>query len=319
MNKTLTLGQRIVLGLAAVPMVAFGIIGGWGTYTNIMSAFDRTATALGVVAAGEGATLVLAMIMIGRTMLGQSSPLVVRFGLWILPAIAACVCYSTAKTGTEQIVFAVTPLAMCVSAEGLGFLARSIVIYVTGVDMEAQRRNAETLQKISYHQARSKSHPDEKTRNRSAKKVWRIAKKVGVSDNELGTNLIGVQRDRMTQGADSALVQMFGLLSQDSETETLSHNRETGQDTQDRTEELSQDSGTEDSKTETVSQDKKPTVRKTGQKKYSARDYFRDELETDVSLVVSQAYEKAQEKFPEITEANARKAFNRARADLGLN
>ena len=289
MNKELSIGQRWVLALAAVPMVAFGILGGAGTYANIMNTFDRSATALGVVAAGEGATLVLAMIMIGRTMLGQSSPTVVRFGLWVLPAMAAYVGYSTAETTTEQIVFAVTPMAMCVSAEGLGFLARSIVIYTTGVDMEAKRRNAETLQKIAYHQARSKNHPWTSCRKASSLRVWRIAKKVGVSDDELGTNLIGVQRERMTQGADSALVQMFNLLSQDSETVS-------------------------------VPQDKPKPVRKTGQKKYSARDFFRDRLMTDAEMTVRDAWPLAQKEFnQEITKANADRQFNRARADLGLN
>lgn len=315
MTRTLSKGQGFVLGLAAVPMVGFGILGGWGTYTNIMSSFDRSATALGVVAAGEGATLVLAMIMIGRTMLGQSSPKVVRFGLWVLPAMAAYVGYSTAGTMTEQIVFAVTPMAMCVSAEGLGFLARSIVIYTSGVDMEARRRNAETLQRISYHQARAKNHPGQWVRKYSARRVWRIAKKVGVSDDELGTNLIGVQRERMTQGADSALVQMFSLLSQDSG--TVPALTVSPQDRDSKTED------TQDKDTRTVSQDKdaKTTEQrpKTPGQKYSARDFFRDKLVEDAELAVRDAYSLARERFPEITEGNARKAFNRARTDLQLN
>ena len=42
-------------------------------------------TAAGVVAAGEGLTLILAMVMLGRTMLGQSSPAVVRAGPAVRP------------------------------------------------------------------------------------------------------------------------------------------------------------------------------------------------------------------------------------------
>ena len=309
MNNELTWGQRIVLGLAAVPMVGFGILGGWGTYTNIMSSFDRSATAFGVVAAGEGATLVLAMIMIGRTMLGQSSPAIVRLGLWILPAMAAYVGYSTAKTSTEQIVFAVTPMAMCVSAEGLGFLARSIVIYTTGQDMEAQRRNAETLQKIAYHQARSKNHPDERTRNRSAKKVWRIAKRVGVSDDLLGANLIGVQRDRMTQGADVALVSLFSLLS--------------GQDSQDKGQDT--DKGqhtTAGQETVSLDTDRAPVRTQSGrtQSKLSVRAYLRGQLENDPGLVKADAKGLAVGQFnDDMTEENFQRSWSRARADLNLS
>jgi hypothetical protein len=209
----LTRGQRIILIAAAVPMVVFAGLGAWGTYSNITGVFHRSATAWGVVAAGEGATLSLALVYVGLTLLGQSSPAAVRVGLWLLPAAASGTGAAVAQTTTEAIVFAVTPLAMCSSAEGLGLLARRIVIRVTGVDMEAQRRNAKTMQQLAYHRARAANHPDEKTRKQSELKSWDLAKKVGTGDATLGAGLVTVQRDRMTAGANDALAGMFDLTS----------------------------------------------------------------------------------------------------------
>ena len=54
MTQELTKGQATVLIGATIPMIAAGVVGGWGTYTNIVTEFGRAATALGVVAAGEG-------------------------------------------------------------------------------------------------------------------------------------------------------------------------------------------------------------------------------------------------------------------------
>ncbi|MDX3226083.1 hypothetical protein [Streptomyces sp. ME19-01-6] len=210
-ERSLSRGQRIVLVAAAVPMVAFGGLGAVGTYSNITSVFHRSATALGVVAAGEGATLVLALTLVGLTMLGQSSPAAVRIGLWTLPAVASLVGAAVAKTVTEAVVFAVTPMAMCVSAEGMGLLARRIVVYLTGVDTEAQRRNAAVVQRLAYHRARAANHPDEKARKGSELESWKLAKKVGAGDALLGANLVDVQRQRMTTGADAALAGMFAL------------------------------------------------------------------------------------------------------------
>ncbi|MFI7406585.1 hypothetical protein ACIBW9_40005 [Streptomyces sp. NPDC049541] len=210
-ERSLSWGQGLVLGAAAVPMVAAGGLGAWGTYTNITSVFHRSATALGVVAAGEGATLVLAMTLVGLTMLGQSAPTPVRIGLWTLPAAASLTGAVIAPSGTDAVVFAFTPMAMSASAEALGLLARRIVVYRTGVDAEAQRRNAAVMQKLAYHRARAANHPDEKERNDSERESWKLAKKVGTGDALLGARLVDVQRERMTAGADDALAGMFAL------------------------------------------------------------------------------------------------------------
>jgi hypothetical protein len=67
------------------------------------------------------------------------------------------------------------------------------------------------MQKLSFQHARSLAHPDEKVRAKSEEKAWSLAKRVGSGDAALGASLIEVQRDRMTQGADSALVGMYSL------------------------------------------------------------------------------------------------------------
>jgi hypothetical protein len=206
----LSRGQTAVLILACVPMVAAGVAGGWGTYTNVVAEFRRSATALGVVAAGEGVTLVLSLVMVGLTMLGQSAPAPVRLGMWGAPLAAAVTGLVVADDATEAIVYAMTPMAMSASAEGLGLLARRIVVFRTGVDMEAQRRNAETVQRLNFHRARAANHPTKWVRNRSERASWRLAKRVGVGDEQLGASLVEVQRDRLRQGADAALTDMFG-------------------------------------------------------------------------------------------------------------
>ncbi|MDI6413161.1 hypothetical protein QLX52_30605 [Streptomyces albus] len=220
-NRKLSSGQTILMAAAALPMIVFGALGGWGTYSNIVSVFHRSATAIGVVSAGEGATLVLALVMVVLTMLGQSAPTPVRIGLWTLPAVASAVGAAVAPTVTERIVFAVTPMAMCVSAEGIGLLARRVVIYRTGIDMEAQRRNAHVVQQIAVQRALAAGHPDEKARKKAELESWKLARKVGRGDDGLGAGLVRVQRERMTDGADTALAVMFAPAATDPGTPAL--------------------------------------------------------------------------------------------------
>ncbi|MFD5572249.1 hypothetical protein [Streptomyces cadmiisoli] len=208
--RKLTKGQAIVLGLAAVAMVAVGGFGGWGTYTNAVSEFHRQATAAGVVAAGEGLTLILAMVMLGRTMLGQPSPAVVRLGMWLAPVTASFIGVTIASNTREAAVYAVTPLAMSGAAEGLGFIARSIVVYRTGVDAEAMRHNADAARLLAFQRAVAEGHPSDRARKRAVRRYWRLAKYVGVGDAELGAGLVDVQRVRVRDGADAALASMYG-------------------------------------------------------------------------------------------------------------
>ncbi|WP_234539413.1 conjugal transfer protein [Streptomyces shenzhenensis] len=210
-RRELTWGQSLVLGAAAVVIVVVGGFGAWGTYTNAVSAFHRQATAAGVVAAGEGLTLILALIMLGRTMLGMASPAVVRGGMWLAPLSASCIGIAIASDIREAAVYAVTPLAMSGAAEGLGLIARSIVVYRTGVDAEVIRRNGDIARQLAYQRAVADGHPGEWRQKLAKRRYWRLAKYVGVGDTELGAGLVDVQRVRVQEGADAALAGMYGV------------------------------------------------------------------------------------------------------------
>ncbi|MEU3084691.1 conjugal transfer protein [Streptomyces albidoflavus] len=207
-RRKVTRTQGIILGLALVPILAVGVAGGIGTYTNLSATYG-SGTAAGALAAGEGATAVLAVIMLGLTVLGQSTPVLLRVGLWTLPAVAAVMAATAANGLGESIVYAATPMAITASAEGLAFLARRIVIYTDGRDADAEARNADVIRDIAYHQARADRHPDPKQRKKSGKKVWKLAAKVGTGDVALGGALVDVQRERMTAGASAALTRLY--------------------------------------------------------------------------------------------------------------
>ncbi|NEY34305.1 conjugal transfer protein [Streptomyces sp. PRKS01-65] len=205
----LTKVQSGVLAAAFVPMLATGVFGGIGTYSNIGHAYGK-GTALGALAAGEGATAVLALVLLGLTMLGQSSPRIVRAGLWALPAAAAVMGAMAAPDPGRTVIYALTPMGMSVSAEGMAFLARRIVVHTDGRDAENERRTADLVQALAYHRARATHHPSDRVKKWSERKSWRLARKVGVGDTALGSRLLDVQRDRVTAGADAALASMFG-------------------------------------------------------------------------------------------------------------
>ncbi|CAM5491425.1 hypothetical protein SXANM310S_03470 [Streptomyces xanthochromogenes] len=209
MGKSLTRMQRFVLCLALVPIIAVGVAGGIGTFSNISGAYG-SGTAIGALAAGEGATAVLAFLYLGVTLLGQSAPRSIRVGLWALPAAAAVMGATAARAGLGQtIVFALTPMAITASAEGMAFLARRIVIHQEGKDIEAEARAARIIRDLAYHQARAAAHPKSRVRDRSVRVSWRLARRVGTGDATLGVDLLDVQRARLVQGADVALERMF--------------------------------------------------------------------------------------------------------------
>ncbi|WP_432042756.1 conjugal transfer protein [Streptomyces cadmiisoli] len=208
-RNPLTRTQVGVLAAAFVPMLATGVFGGIGTYSNIGHSYGK-GTALGALAAGEGATAVLALVLLGLTMLGQSSPRIVRMGLWALPAAAAVMGAMAAPDAGRTVIYALTPMGMSVSAEGMAFLARRIVVHTDGCDAEHERRTADLVQALAYHRARATQHPSDRVRKRSDRTSWRLARRVGVGDVALGSRLLDVQRDRVTAGADAALASMFG-------------------------------------------------------------------------------------------------------------
>ncbi|MET8031403.1 conjugal transfer protein [Streptomyces sp. NPDC005345] len=207
-RRPLSRAQKVVLTAAFVPMVVTGVAGGAGTFSNISSAYGR-GTALGAVAAGEGATAVLALVLLGLTMLGQSSPHTIRLGLWALPAAASVMAATAGSDAGHTVIYAVTPMGMCVSAEGAAFLARRIVVHTSGHDAESERRSAAVVQSLAYHRARAANHPSKNARKRSDRASWRLARRVGTGDAALGSRLLDVQRERVTSGADAALAAMF--------------------------------------------------------------------------------------------------------------
>ncbi|MFJ5804849.1 hypothetical protein [Streptomyces sp. NPDC093093] len=209
-SDRLTRGQTCILIATALPMIGAGIAGGLGTYTNITAELGRSETALGVVAAGEGVALTLALLVVGLTMLGQAVPAIVRTGLWAAPVAAAGTGISAADNLTEAAVYAVTPMAMSAAAEGLGLLARRIVTHRTGIDAEAVRRNAETVQRLATLKAVAANHPSQPVRWLAERRAWRLIRRVGIGDAQLGVQLVGVQRDRLRTGADAALATMLG-------------------------------------------------------------------------------------------------------------
>ncbi|WP_369196440.1 conjugal transfer protein [Streptomyces djakartensis] len=225
-RKPLTKTQKTVLTAAFVPMLLTGVAGGIGTFSNIAHAYGE-GTALGAVAAGEGATAVLGLVLLGLTMLGQSSPWPIRFGLWALPAAASVMAAMAGPDAGRTVIYAVTPMGMCVSAEGMAFLARRIVIHTDGRDAEAERKAAAVVQALAYHRARAANHPDTRVRKRSDRKSWRLARRVGVGDAALGSRLLDVQRDRVTDGANAALSTMFGGIANTEESAEIMKNRST--------------------------------------------------------------------------------------------
>lgn len=206
----LTKAQGIVLAAAFAPMLATGFFGGRGTFTNISRAYGN-GTALGAVAAGEGATAVLALVLMGLTMLGQSSPRVIRLGLWALPAAASAMAATAAQSPGRIVIYALTPMGMCVSAEGMAFLARRIVVHQEGRDAEAEAKAAAVVRELAYQRAVAVNHPDAKIRAAAERTSWKLARKVGMGDRSLGLRLLEVQRERVTHGADAALAAMFGV------------------------------------------------------------------------------------------------------------
>lgn len=208
-SRKLNRGQITAFTVATLPMIAVGVGGGIGTYANAKTQLGNGQTALGMLAAGEGATLIAAIVMIAVTMLGQAAPLIARAALWVFPIAASVMGLVIAPDIRKAVIYGLTPLAMTAAAEGASFVARRIVAYTSRTDTEAQRRNAELMRRIAFLQAQAQRHPDPKVRKRSELKSWRLMKKVGSGDAELGSELIGVQRDRLTRGADAALKGML--------------------------------------------------------------------------------------------------------------
>lgn len=196
----LTKGQTAVLALAATPMAAVGVAGAVATYVNMNHVLHRGASALGLVAAGEGATLICALVALAVTLMGQHTPATVRAGMWLVPLAASGVGIALAPTGAEAVVMAFTPLAMTAAGEGVAFVARRVVAYRTGADIEQQRRSGLLL----WHANRA-ANGRGIGRRISRAAVWRLTKCFAATDAQLSVQLGEIQRFRISQGADENL------------------------------------------------------------------------------------------------------------------
>lgn len=201
----LSKGQVAVLAFAAAPMAAVGVAGAAATYVNMNHVLHRGASALGLVAAGEGATLICALVALAVTLMGQHTPATVRAGMWLVPLGAAGVGLALAPSTSEAVVMAFTPLAMTAAGEGVAFVARRVVAYRTGVDIEQQRRSGLLL----WHANRA-ANGRGLGRFLSKAAVWRLTRKFAETDSQLSVQLGEIQRFRISQGADGNLAAVLG-------------------------------------------------------------------------------------------------------------
>lgn len=196
----LTKGQAATLVAAALPMAAVGVAGAVATYVNMNHVLHRSASALGLVAAGEGAVLIASLVALAVTLMGQHTPATVRLGMWLIPMVASGTGIMLAPTTDEAVVMAVTPLAMTAAGEGVAFVARRVVAYRTGVDIEQQRRSGLLL----WHANRA-ANGSGLGRWLSKAAVWRLTRKFAETDGQLSVQLGEIQRYRIGQGADENL------------------------------------------------------------------------------------------------------------------
>jgi hypothetical protein len=198
--KKLSWGQVTVLAVAAVLMTAVGATGVIATYVNMNNALHRSASAAGLVAAGEGATFISALVALAVTLMGQHTPMVARLGMWVIPMVASGVGVALAPTHTDRVVMAITPLAMTAAGEGITFVARRVVAYRTSVDIEQRRRSGLLL--WHANRAANGSWPGRKL---STAAVWRLSKQVASTDGQLSVQLGEIQRYRISEGMDANL------------------------------------------------------------------------------------------------------------------
>jgi hypothetical protein len=198
--KKLSKGQVTVLVVAAILMTAVGATGIIATYVNMNNALHRSASAAGLVAAGEGATFISALVALAVTLMGQHTPMVARLGMWVIPMVASGVGVALAPTHTDRVVMAITPLAMTAAGEGITFVARRVVAYRTNVDIEQRRRSGLLL----WHANRA-ANGSKLGRKLSTAAVWRLSKQFASTDGQLSVQLGEIQRYRISDGMDANL------------------------------------------------------------------------------------------------------------------
>lgn len=210
MEKKITWHLALPLGATVLAFLAVGGGGAAATYHNLYTTLGSTSEAASVVLAGEGAVLVASLVCISLAMLGQSTPALARVALWLLPLAGSGAGAYLASTPKDRVVFALSPVAMAVAAEGLNLVARRAVTYLVGRDVNADSRNAALVAAITFHQGRSERHPGKWVKWYSKRRVWHLAGKLTVTDPQLVAGLAEVQSQRLTAGADVALSALLG-------------------------------------------------------------------------------------------------------------
>ncbi len=196
----LTRGQAIVLAVISLPMAAVGAAGAIATFGNMKNVLKNDGTALGMMAASEGATLICAMVCFALTLMGQQTPAPARAGMWLLPIAASAVGIYMAKDDINTVVMGFTPMAMTASGEGIALVARRIVAFQTGTDLEQQRRSGLLL----WHANRA-ANGGAVGRKLSKAAVWRLTRSFATTDSQMSVQLGEIQRYRIGEGADANL------------------------------------------------------------------------------------------------------------------
>jgi phage shock protein PspC (stress-responsive transcriptional regulator) len=196
-NLKLTWGQVLVLVVTSLPMAAAGVAGGIASYFNFADVLASKSNALSLVLAGEGVAVICALVTLALTLMGQHTPAAARAGLWLVPMAASVAGLVIAPDLNTKVVMGLSPLAMTAAGEGIALVARRIVAYRTGVDIEQQRRSGLLL----WHANRSQNGGWYGKRA-SKLAVWRLTRQFAETDSQMSVQLGEVQRYRITEGAD---------------------------------------------------------------------------------------------------------------------
>lgn len=196
----LTWGQWTVLALASAPMAAAGIAGGIASYFNFTGVLASRSNAISLVLAGEGAAVICALVALSVTLMGQHTPAPARAGLWLIPLAASVAGAFIAPNLNTKVVMGLSPLAMTAAGEGITLVARRVVAFRTGVDIEQQRRSGLLL----WHANRA-ANGSGLGKYLSTAAVWRLTKQFAATDPQMSVQLGEVQRFRIGEGADTNL------------------------------------------------------------------------------------------------------------------
>lgn len=199
-STKLSWGQVAVLVAASLPMAAAGVAGGIASYFNFAGVLASKSNALSLVLAGEGVAFICALVALAVTLMGQHTPNIVRAGLWLIPLAASVAGVVIAPDTNTRVVMGLSPLAMTAAGEGIALVARRIVAYRTGVDIEQQRRSGLLL----WHANRA-ANGGWLGRKLSTAAVWRLTRAFAETDTQMSVQLGEVQRYRIGEGADANL------------------------------------------------------------------------------------------------------------------